>query len=144
MLKNFLVVCRFTSAALKFLEIVWSCFCRYIFLSSVVIYCLWCLRWIASEQITAVSKDHQAEIDVDQEARKWATRIARENRTIHNATKALSLLKEEKNKVRPLCWLVQSIVFEVLISKQSIISIVTKTFKFSAAHGLGLISPKFK
>lgn len=52
------------------------------------------------EQVTHVCKDHQAELDLDREARKWATKIARENRTIRKTTKTMSLLKEERNKVR--------------------------------------------
>lgn len=51
-----------------------------------------------NDPVTHVCKDHQAELDLDREARKWATKIARENRTIRKTTKTMSLLKEERNK----------------------------------------------
>lgn len=51
-----------------------------------------------NDPVTHVCKDNQAELDLDREARKWATKIARENRTIRKTMKMMSLLKEEKNK----------------------------------------------
>ena len=45
-------------------------------------------------QCNKISKDHGADLMVDKEARKWATKIAKEAKTIRDHNKTLKALEE--------------------------------------------------
>lgn len=51
-------------------------------------------------QCNKVSKDHNAEHAVEKEARKWATKIAKETRAIKDYNKTLKALQTGEYKVR--------------------------------------------
>ena len=47
-------------------------------------------------QVTKCSGEHNAQHQLNKEARKWATKIAKENKTIRESTKQLQQLEEQK------------------------------------------------